>query len=90
VEVQLKLISSVSKVTSAFIYKAAGMQVAMMKDVKAVTLIAVTPGRKFGTAMEIPANPTRDKSVVINLSDSFTNGQVVRLEQVQQFAEGKP
>jgi len=92
VEVHLKLPSSVTTFTlpvNAVIFKAAGMQVATVKNGKTIVLIPITPGRDFGTEMEILAGLKGDESVVTNPSDSLTNGQAVRLAQVQPIAEGK-
>jgi RND family efflux transporter MFP subunit len=92
VEVHLKLPSSITTFTlpiNAVIFKAAGMQVATVKDGKTIALIPITPGRDFGTEMEVLAGLKGNESVVINPSDSLTNGQAVRLAQVQPAAEGK-
>jgi len=91
VEVHLKLPTSATTFTlpvNAVIFRAAGMQVATVKDGKTIALIPITPGRNFGTEMEILAGLKGDESVVINPSDSLTNGQAVRLAQVQPAAEG--
>ena len=92
VEVHLKLPTSVTTFTlpvNVVIFKAAGMQVATVKDGKTIALISITPGRDFGTEMEILVGLKGDESVVINPSDSLTNGQAVRLAQVQPITEGK-
>lgn len=92
VEVHLKLPTSVTTFTlpiNAVIFRAAGMQVATVKDGKTIALIPITPGRDFGTEMEILAGLKGDESVVINPSDSLANGQAVRLAQGQPIAEGK-
>ena len=92
VEVHLKLPTSATTFTlpvNAVIFRAAGMQVATVKDGKTIALIPITPGRNFGTEMEILAGLKGDESVVINPMDSLTNGQAVRLAQIQPDAEGK-
>jgi RND family efflux transporter MFP subunit len=92
VEVHLKLPTSVTTFTlpvNTLIFRAAGMQVATVKDGKTITFVPITPGRDFGTEMEILAGLKAEDSVVINPLDSLTNGQDVRLAQVQPNAEGK-
>jgi len=92
VEVHLKLPTSVTTFTlpvNAVIFRSAGMQVATVKGGKTISLIPITPGRDFGTEMEILAGLKGDESIVIDPSDSLTNGQAVRLAQGQPIAEGK-
>jgi RND family efflux transporter MFP subunit len=95
VEVHLKLPSSVTTFTlpvNTIIFKSAGMQVAIVKDgknnEKSIDLVAVTPGRDFGTEMEILAGLKGDESVVINPPDSLTDGEPVRLGQSQAASGG--
>jgi len=51
-------------------------------------LVSITPGRDFGTEMEILAGLKGDESVVINPPDSLTNGEPVRVAQAQPAAGG--
>jgi len=51
-------------------------------------LVAVTPGRDFGSEMEILAGLNGDEAVVINPPDSLTKGETVRVAQVQSDAGG--
>ena len=91
VEVHLKLPTSVTTFTlpvNSIIFKSAGMQVATVKDGKNIDLVSITPGRDFGTEMEILAGLKGDESVVINPPDSLTNGQPVRVAQTQSDAGG--
>jgi len=93
VEVHLRLPSPVNTYTvpvNALIFKAAGMQVATVKDGKTIALIPVTPGRDYGTDMEIVAGLKGDDWVVLNPSDSLTEGATVRLADAPALAEGKP
>jgi len=86
VEVHLKLPTSVTTFTlpiNATIFKAAGMQVATVKDGKTIALVPVTPGRDLGTEIEIVAGLKADDSVVVNPPDSLTEGQSVKLLQAQ-------
>ncbi len=93
VEVHLKLPSPVNTFTlpvNATIFKSAGLQVAIVKDGKTISLIPVTPGRDFGTEIEIVAGLKGDESVVLNPSDSLTDGAVVRVAETPAAAQRKP
>src|SRR5882724_3464510 len=92
VEVHLTLPTSVTTFTlpvNAIIFKSAGMQVATVKDGKTIDLVAITPGRDFGTEMDVLAGLKGDESVVINPPDWLTNGEPVRVAQTQSDAGGK-
>ncbi len=73
---------------NTIIFKSAGMQVATVKDGKTIDLVSVTPGRDFGSEMEILAGLKGDEAVVINPPDSLTKGETVRVAQVQSDAGG--
>jgi RND family efflux transporter MFP subunit len=91
VEVHLTLPTSVTTFTlpvNTIIFKSAGMQVATVKDEKKIVLIPITPGRDFGTEMEILVGLQGDEAVVINPPDSLTNGELVRVAQAQPDARG--
>jgi RND family efflux transporter MFP subunit len=84
VEVHLKLPSPVSTFTlpvNATIFKSAGLQVAIVKDGKTISLVPVTPGRDFGTEIEIVAGLKGDEWVVLNPSDSLADGATVRVAE---------
>jgi RND family efflux transporter MFP subunit len=92
VEVHLKLPSPVNTFTlpvNATIFKSAGLQVAIVKDGKTISLIPVTPGRDFGTDIEIVAGLKGDEWVVLNPSDSLTDGTVVRVAETPAPAQRK-
>jgi RND family efflux transporter MFP subunit len=93
VEVHLKLPSPVNTFTlpvNATIFKSAGLQVATVKNGKTIALIPVTPGRDFGTEIEIVAGLKGDEWVVLNPSDSFTEGAVVRVADAPVPTQRKP
>ena len=93
VEVHLKLPTSVTTFTlpvDATIFKSAGMQVATVKDGKTIALIPITPGRNFGTEIEILAGLKGDESVVINPPDSLIEGEPINLAQSQPAAQRRP
>jgi RND family efflux transporter MFP subunit len=92
VEVHLKLPSPVHTFTlpvNATIFKSAGLQVAILKDGKTVSLVPITPGRDFGTEIEVVAGLKGDESVVLNPSDSLAEGDVVRVAQPSTPAQEK-
>ena len=93
VEVHLKLPSPVNTFTlpvNATIFKSAGLQVAIVKDGKTISLIPVTPGRDFGTEIEIVAGLKGDEWVVLNPSDSLTEGTTVRMAETPAPAQRQP
>ncbi len=93
VEVHLKLPSPVNTYTlpvNTTIFKSAGLQVATVKSDKTIALVSVTPGRDFGTEIEIVAGLKGDELVVLNPSDSLSNGATVRLAETPAPAQRKP
>jgi RND family efflux transporter MFP subunit len=93
VEVQLKLPSPVNTFTippNATIFKAAGLQVATVKNGKTIALASVTPGRDFGTELEILAGLKADDWIVLNPSDSLGEGATVRVATSSAPAQRKP
>jgi RND family efflux transporter MFP subunit len=93
VEVHLKLPSPVNTFTlpvNATIFKSAGLQVAIVKNGKTISLIPVTPGRDFGTEIEIVAGLKGDDWVVLNPSDSLSEGAVVRVTETPVPVQRKP
>lgn len=93
VEVHLKLPSPVSTFTlpvNTEIFKSAGLQVAVVKNGNKVALIPITPGRDFGTDIEVVAGLKGDELVVLNPSDSLTDGATVRVAEAPAPAQRKP
>jgi len=93
VEVHLKLPSPVNTFTlpvNATIFKSAGLQVAVVKNGKTIALVPVTPGRDLGTEIEMVAGLKGDEWVVVNPSDSLTDGEVVRIAETPAPAQRKP
>jgi RND family efflux transporter MFP subunit len=93
VEVHLKLPSPVNTLTlpvNAIIFKSVGLQVATVKNGKKISLIPVTPGRDFGTEIEIVAGLKGDDWVVLNPSDSLTDGTEVRVAETPAPEQRKP
>jgi multidrug efflux pump subunit AcrA (membrane-fusion protein) len=93
VEVHLKLPAPVNTFTlpvNATIFKSAGLQVAIVKNGKTISLIPVTPGHDFGTEIEIVAGLKGDEWVVLNPSDSFADGTEVRVAETPAAEQRKP
>jgi len=93
VEVHLKLPSPVNTFTlpvNATIFKSAGLQVAIVKGGKTISLVPITPGRDFGSDMEIVAGLKGDEWVVLNPADTLSDGQTVRVAEPPASAQGKP
>jgi RND family efflux transporter MFP subunit len=81
-EVHLKLPAATAALVvpvTALIFRAAGLQVAVVRDGKA-ELVHVTQGRDYGTEVEITSGITAQDSVIINTPDSLTSGAAVRAE----------
>ncbi|HVC21161.1 MAG TPA: efflux RND transporter periplasmic adaptor subunit [Vicinamibacterales bacterium] len=65
--------------SDALIFRSAGLQVATVVDGNRVQLQTVTPGRDFGTQMEILAGLTGDESIIVNPPDSIVSGEHVQV-----------
>jgi RND family efflux transporter MFP subunit len=79
--VHLKLSSKTTTVVvpvNTLIFRAQGMQVAVVRDGKAV-LAPVVIGRDYGTEVEVISGVNPQDEVIENPSDSLTNGTEVRL-----------
>ncbi len=84
--VHLKLSSqSASAVVpvNALIFRAAGMQVAIVRGNRA-ELQTVTIGRDFGTEVEVVSGVSPEDQVIENPSDSLTSGTEVRVAKVAE------
>ena len=82
-EVHLKLPAATAALVvpvTALIFRAAGLQVAVVRDGNRAEMVHVTQGRDFGTEVEITSGITAQDSVIINTSDSLTSGATVRVE----------
>jgi RND family efflux transporter MFP subunit len=85
-EVHLKLPAATAALVvpvTALIFRAEGLQVAVVRDGKA-EMLHVTQGRDFGTEVEITSGLTAEDSVIINTPDSLTSGATVRIEPTHQ------
>ncbi len=87
-EVHLKVPGQTSSYlvpVSTLIFRAQGLQVAVVNDGSAV-LTPVTPGRDFGEQIEIVSGLNGDESVIVSPPDSIVTGQKVQVVQ----PTGKP
>jgi RND family efflux transporter MFP subunit len=83
-EVHLKLPAATAALVvpvTALIFRAAGLQVAVVRDGNRAELVHVTQGRDFGTEVEITSGITPKDEVIINTPDSLTSGATVRVER---------
>ena len=88
-EVHLKLPAATAALVvpvTALIFRAAGLQVAVVKSAMAIRAelarSTFTQGRDFGDLqVEITSGITAQDSVIINTPDSLTSGATVRVEQ---------
>jgi RND family efflux transporter MFP subunit len=62
---------------NTLIFRTEGLRVAVVKSGGVVSLVPVTLGRDFGTAVEVVAGLKGDESVVVNPPDSLADGQTV-------------
>jgi RND family efflux transporter MFP subunit len=81
VAVHLKLplkIPAVTVPSNALLFRSEGLRVVRVNEGKA-ELVPVIMGRDFGDTVELVAGIRRDDKVVVNPSDSITNGQKVQI-----------
>jgi RND family efflux transporter MFP subunit len=64
---------------NTLIFRGEGLRVAIVRDGNRVALVPVTPGRDFGTEMEIVWGLKGDEIVVVNPPDSLVDGERVRV-----------
>jgi RND family efflux transporter MFP subunit len=79
--VHLKLPEQIASATvpaNALLFRAEGLQVAMVRDGRA-QLVPVTIGRDYGTSVEIVAGLQPTDQVIVAPSDSLTSGTRVRI-----------
>lgn len=82
-EVHLKLPAATAALVvpvTALIFRAEGLQLAVVRNENRAELVHVTEGRDFGTEVEITSGITATDSVIINTPDSLTSGETVRVE----------
>jgi RND family efflux transporter MFP subunit len=86
-EVHLKLPAATASLVvpvTALIFRAEGLQVAVIRDGNKAELIHVTQGRDYGTEVEITSGLTPQDLVIINTPDSLTSGATVKVESAEK------
>jgi RND family efflux transporter MFP subunit len=76
-----KQIASVTVPANTLLFRAEGLQVAVVRDGRA-QLVPVTIGRDYGTTVEIVAGLQPTDQVIVAPSDSLTSGTPVRIAAV--------
>jgi RND family efflux transporter MFP subunit len=64
----------------ALIFRAAGLQVAVVRGGNHAELVPVTLGRDYGTEVEVTSGITERDAVIVNPPDSLTQGAAVRVD----------
>jgi RND family efflux transporter MFP subunit len=83
-EVHLRLPSTQAALivpVPALIFRAQGLQIAVVRDGNKAELVHITLGRDYGTEVEVTSGITERDAVIINPPDSLRSGETVRVEQ---------
>lgn len=81
-EVHFKFLTSKQAIRlpiNALLFRAQGLQVATLDDTNRVVLKSVSVDRDFGTDVEISSGVHAGERIILNPSDSITNGERVRV-----------
>jgi multidrug efflux pump subunit AcrA (membrane-fusion protein) len=70
---------------NALLFRGEGLQVATVGEGEKIALKSITPGRDFGSQLEVLAGIEPEDRIVINPPDSLSTNQQVRI--VAQSAE---
>jgi RND family efflux transporter MFP subunit len=84
VQVHLKIPSSVRSViipATALIFRAQGLQAAVVNDGQHAEIRDITLGRDYGSEVEVVSGLTTQDHVMMNPPDSLVNGELVRIAQ---------
>lgn len=82
-EVHLKLPAATAALivpVTALIFRAEGLEVAVVRDGNRAELVHITQGRDFGTEVEVTSGITEQDAIIVNTPDSLTSGAPVRVE----------
>jgi RND family efflux transporter MFP subunit len=66
--------------SNTLIFRAQGPQVGVVSDAGVVHLVSVKIGRDMGTKLEIVDGLQEDEQIIVNPSDSLTDGQKVKID----------
>jgi RND family efflux transporter MFP subunit len=73
--------------STSVMFRGKGLQVPVVRDGRRITLKPVTPGRDFGSTIEIISGLSAEDAVVANPPDSLIEGERVRVVTPQQQNE---
>jgi hypothetical protein len=73
---------------NSLIFRSDQLQVGVVKDGK-VTVTNITPGRDFGTQIEVVSGLQADDQIVLNPPDSLVSGQEVKVVQASLPGDSK-
>jgi hypothetical protein len=82
-EVHLKIPSDIPTFivpVSALVFRAAGLQLATV-DNNTVKLVSISPGRDFGSEIEVVSGLSGQETVIVSPPDSIIDGEQVRIAQ---------
>lgn len=82
-EVHLKLPAATNALivpVTALIFRAEGLELAVVRDGNRAEMVHVTEGRDFGTEVEITSGITAQDWIIVNTPDSLNSGATVRVE----------
>jgi RND family efflux transporter MFP subunit len=82
-EVHLKLPAATAALivpVTALIFRAEGLQLAVVRAGGKVELVHVTQGRDYGTEVEVTSGIREQDAVLVNPPDSITSGETVHVE----------
>ena len=74
---------------NTLLFRPEGVEVAVVGADQHITLTKIVLGRDFGTEVEVVNGLRSDQTVVVNPSDSITDGQLVRVVKDTVTKAGK-
>ena len=75
---------------SALIFRSAGLQLGVVDGDNKARLVSITPGRDFGSEIEVISGLNADDKVIINPPDSLVEGEQVQIVQPPAQNNGQP
>ena len=75
---------------SALIFRSAGLQLGVVDADNKASLVSVTPGRDFGSEIEVISGLNAGDKVIINPPDSLVEGEQVQIVQPPAQNNGQP
>jgi RND family efflux transporter MFP subunit len=65
---------------SALVFRADGLQVAVVRDGNRAELVHITQGRDFGNEVEVTSGISENDLIIVNTPDSLTSGAAIHIE----------